>query len=153
MEINNYTDYLIYEDGRVFSKKSNKFLKPRLHRGGYQQVSLCKDGKSKNHYIHRLLGVHYIENPNNKPQIDHINRIKTDNRLCNLRWTTRSENCINKGLKKNNKSGHICISYIKNRKVWRFQKTVSNKKVTKYFNSLTDALCYKFIFMLKINAH
>ena len=153
MEINNYTDYLIYDDGRVFGKKRNRFLKPRLHRDGYQQVSLCKDGKSKNHYIHRLVGVHYIENPNNKPQIDHINRIKTDNRLCNLRWNTRSENCINKGLKKNNKSGHICISYIKNRKVWRFQKTVSNKKVTKYFNSLTDALCYKFIFMLKINAH
>ena len=153
MEINNYTDYLIYDDGRVFGKKRNRFLKPRLHRDGYQQVSLCKDGKSKNHYIHRLVGVHYIENPNNKPQIDHINRIKTDNRLCNLRWTTRSENCINKGLKKNNKSGHICISYIKNKKVWRFQKTVSNKKVTKYFKSLTDALCYKFIFMLKINAH
>ena len=153
MEINNYTDYLIYDDGRVFGKKRNRFLKPRLHRDGYQQVSLCKDGKSKNHYIHRLVGVHYIENPNNKPQIDHINRIKTDNRLCNLRWNTRSENCINKGLKKNNKSGHICISYIKNRKVWRFQKTVSNKKVTKYFKSLTDALCYKFIFMLKINAH
>jgi hypothetical protein len=150
MEIQGYSNYIVYDDGRIFSKKRNKFIKPRLHSGGYHQVSLCKDGKYKNHYIHRLVGVHYIDNPDNKPQIDHINRIRTDNRVCNLRWTTRSENCCNKGLKQNNKTGHICI--YKNHKRWRFQKTIPNKKITKYFNSLTDALCYKFIIMLKIKA-
>ena len=70
MEINNYPDYLIYEDGRVFSKKSNKFLKPFTNSRCYYRVKLCKNGKMKDYHIHRLIAEHYIPNPKNKKYVD-----------------------------------------------------------------------------------
>lgn len=48
-----------------------------------------------NKLLHRIVAELFIPNPNNKPEVDHINTIATDNRACNLRWVTRSENCTN----------------------------------------------------------
>jgi len=92
MEIQGFENYLIYSDGRVFSKKSNKFLKPRMNTTGYLIVDLSHGGKRKIYRNHRLIAIHYIPNPENKQMIDHINRNRNDNRLENLRWATRSEN-------------------------------------------------------------
>ena len=152
MEIIGYTEYLIYEDGRVWSKKSNKFLKPTTGGRGYKQVMLCNEGKHKRHSIHRLIALHYIPNPQNKPCVDHINRIKTDNRLENLRWATVSENGQNTIKQNNNTSGHKNISYSKSDNKWKFQKRINNKRTQKYFKSKIDCICYKFIFMLKVKA-
>ena len=151
MEIIGYTEYLIYEDGRVWSKKSNKFLKPGTNREGYKHVILYKEGKTKDHRIHRLVAEHYIPNRENKPCVDHINRIKTDNRIQNLRWATHSENQRNTIKQNNNTSGHKYISYNKRDKYWSFTKSINNKRTQKYFKTKTDALCYKFIMMLKNN--
>ena len=148
MEINNYTDYLIYNDGRVYNKKYNRFLKTGIFKTGYKYVKLSKQGKQKNHNIHRLIALHYIPNPQNKKCVDHINRIRTDNRLENLRWATDSENQQNRSFNKNNKSGHTNISYMKSRDSWVFQKRINNKRTVKHFKTKTDALCYKFIFIL-----
>ena len=149
MEIIGYTEYLIYEDGRVWSKKSNKFLKPTTGGIGYKQVMLCNEGKHKRHSIHRLIALHYIPNPQNKPCVDHINRIKTDNRLENLRWATVSENGQNRTINKDNTSGHKYICYDKQNNSWIFQKTINKKLTRKLFKSKIDCLCYKFIFILK----
>ena len=95
MEIQNYPNYLIYDDGRVYSKYYNRFLKPSKTSEGYYEVRLFKNKKSKHFTIHKLLGLHFIPNPDNKPCIDHINRKRTDNRLENLRWVTHSQNNSN----------------------------------------------------------
>lgn len=58
----------------------------------YLQVSLCKNGKSKIFRLHRLLALAFIPNPLNKPEVNHKNGIKTDNRLSNLEWATKPEN-------------------------------------------------------------
>ena len=152
MEIIGYENYLIYNDGRVFGKKSNKFLKPSSNGSGYKQVVLSKEGKSKTHRVHRLVAEHYIPNPENKKCVDHINRIRTDNRLENLRWATHSENNQNTNMSKNNTSGHQNIYYNKRDNNWKFTKGINNKLTQKNFKSKTDALCYKFIILLKIKS-
>lgn len=59
---------------------------------GYRRFSLYKDGKVKRAYVHRLVAESFIPNVENKPEIDHINTIRHDNRVENLRWVTRKEN-------------------------------------------------------------
>ena len=59
---------------------------------GYLILRLAKNGKHKNYKVHRLVAQAFIPNPENKPCIDHINGIVSDNRLENLRWTTHKEN-------------------------------------------------------------
>ena len=106
MEINNYQDYLIYRDGRVFNKRYNRFLKPCKNTHGYLRVDLCKNGKHKNFLNHRLVAIHYIDNPENKPCVDHIDGNKTNNNISNLRWVTKIENeNAFQPLKKTNTSG------------------------------------------------
>ena len=151
MEIIDYPNYLIYSDGRVFTKKSNRFLKPATYYTGYKYVNLCKNGKQKHFTIHRLIAIHYIPNPENKPCVDHINRNRSDNRIENLRWVSLSENEQNKGKKKNNTSGHTYIQYDKNRDRWIFRKIINGNLTFKRFKTKTEALCYKFICILKTN--
>ena len=71
-------------------------LKPGMDKGGYLRVGLCDGEKRKTFKVHRLVCEAYHENPDNKPQVNHINEIKTDNRACNLEWCTRKQN-INHG--------------------------------------------------------
>lgn len=61
---------------------------------GYRYISLSKDGKGRNYYIHVLLATAFIPNPERKPQINHRNGQKSDNRLENLEWVTLSEQMI-----------------------------------------------------------
>ena len=78
-------------DGLGRETKS-KILKGFISADGYAMVSLCKNGKKKHFQVHRLVAIAFIPNTENKPEIDHINTIPLDNRICNLRWVTRSEN-------------------------------------------------------------
>jgi len=76
---------------RPFIKKG-RILKPNPDGHGYVYVTLFKDGIRSRVKVHRLVANAFIPNPENKPEIDHINSIRDDNRLENLRWVTRSEN-------------------------------------------------------------
>ena len=150
MEVKGYPNYLIYPDGRVWSKKSNKFLIPIIVGKGYHSVKL--GNLSKQFQVHRLVATHYIPNPDNKSQVDHINRIKTDNRVENLRWVTQNENMMNRGILKNNKLGYKNISYCKKNKNYEYKKTINGVRYFKKFKTLKEALCYKYIFTLKMRA-
>jgi len=155
MEIQNYPNYLIYNDGRVFSKKNKRFLNPYKTKLGYLHIDLFNEEGRKVLKVHRLVAMHYIPNPENKPQVDHINRIRDDNRVENLRFVSNLENCNNTGEFSHNKSGYKNI-FFKNEKInkqkWIFSKKYNRKKTWKRFYTLSDALCYKYIFNLKIRA-
>jgi len=150
MEIIGYENYLIYDDGRVYNKKFNRFLKPITNSVGYKGVHLSKEGKSINKNVHRLVALHYINNPNNKRCVDHINRNKIDNRVENLRWATDFENSQNRTINKDNTSGYKNISYNKSSNYWEFSKLYRGKQIRKRFKSKIDCICYKFIIILMI---
>ncbi len=88
--------YQISNLGRVYSVKRGKFLKPGKHTDNYSQVNLYKNGKCKTYKIHRLVATAFIPNPMNYKEVNHINEVKSDNRVENLEWCDRSYN-INYG--------------------------------------------------------
>lgn len=92
VDIKGFEDYQITDDGRVWSKKTNKWLKTLVNSKGYLFIHLCNGGLVQNKLMHRLVAETFIDNPDNKPCIDHINTVKTDNRVENLRWCTNKEN-------------------------------------------------------------
>lgn len=69
-----------------------KILKFFPNKDGYWLVDLVKDRKKTRFQVHRLVALAFIPNPQNKPEVNHINEIKTDNRIENLEWATRTEN-------------------------------------------------------------
>ncbi len=71
---------------------NSKTISPRKNNFGYLEIRLSKEGKTRTKFIHRLLAMTYIKNTGNKPEVNHINVIKLDNRLDNLEWVTKSEN-------------------------------------------------------------
>ena len=74
--------------------RKERILKPRSNGKGYLRVSLCKSSsETKDFYIHRLVCEAFHENPMNRPDVNHINEDKSDNRACNLEWVTRKGNC------------------------------------------------------------
>lgn len=108
--------YSVSETGEVYSHKRGRFLRPVLCRGGYLMVTLYGPEGHVKTGVHRLVAMAYIDNPQNKETVDHINRIKTDNRVENLRWATPKEQMENIDLalrKENNLKG--CMKAVEKR--------------------------------------
>ena len=95
--------YEVSNLGRVSNYR--KVLKTYTLNSGYLAMKLVKDGGRKSVLLHRLVAEHFIPNPENKLEVNHINGDKTDNRVENLEWVTSSENkkhALNTGLKEYN---------------------------------------------------
>ena len=91
--------YRVSDDGRVLSLKRNnqKLVAQSLRTGGYRCVKLHRDGVSFHFSVARLVAAAFIPNPEGLPEVDHINRVRADNSVANLRWVTHSTNMQNRG--------------------------------------------------------
>lgn len=140
--IASHPEYEVSSAGEV--RRGGKVLKGRIQRG-YLRLQL---GRHNEQYIHRLVAEAFIPNPENKPEVDHINRVKTDNRIENLRWASRSENQENLNVQSNNKLGHKNIS------IWRqggyIVQIRRNKQpvYAKRFKDLDEAIMERDLFLL-----
>ena len=134
--------YEVSSAGEV--RHGQRVLKGRIQRG-YLRLQL---GRHNEQYIHRLVADAFIPNPENKREVDHINRVKTDNRVENLRWASRSENQENLNVQSNNKLGHKNIS------IWRrggYIVQIRRDGVAVYakrFKDLDEAIMERDLFLL-----
>jgi len=108
------------------NRKQERLLNPINRKDGYLGITLCKNGVRKSYLIHRLVAETFIPNPENKPEVNHKNGFKSDNRVENLEWVDRSENqkhAVKIGLKIMRKGED------------HSDATISNKVALEIFNS------------------
>jgi hypothetical protein len=82
----------LYIDGKLYNHKTKKFKKWTKDTNGYMKTQIWVDGKPKNVHQHRLIAEQFINNPENKKQVNHQHGLKDDNSIENLEWVTQSEN-------------------------------------------------------------
>lgn len=87
--------YLVSNAGDIYSIRSHKILKYNIDKDGYCYYVLCVNGERHTIKAHKLVAMAFIPKLDNKQALDHINGIRTDNRVENLRWVTNKENSNN----------------------------------------------------------
>ncbi len=135
----------VLQEGRMMSIQSFS--------DGYQYVTLWKDGKRRSHSMHRLIAAAYIPNPENKPEVNHKDGIKTNNYETNLEWVTSSENKIHAhktGLTNNSKGmEHRNAKFTDDQIRWirRLRGKVTNSLLAKIYgvdkSTISNILTYK----------
>ena len=141
--IPNYPNYSVTKDGKVWSHINNKFLKSNLNSLGYEYVNL--NCKSKT--IHRLVAITFIENIDNKKEVNHINGIKHDNRIENLEWCTRREN-----IKHSYKTGLRTYTDVQ-KKAFNRSKIILDTQTGIFYDSIMEAAKYYNVNMKTLHGY
>jgi hypothetical protein len=139
-----YEEYEVSTYGNV--RHGDKVLKRRLDTRGYPYVGLYHNPKQRNFTIHRLVAMMFIMNPDNLPQVDHIDRNKNNNHVSNLRWVSCELNMSNRGVMSNNKLGEKNISKAKYGYRVCIQRNSINTEKT--FKTLEEARAFRDSFLL-----
>lgn len=84
--------YSVTDDGKVWSERRNKFLATAISLKGYEHLTLHKDGERTNKMVHILVAEAFVDNPDGKPQVNHLDENKLNNKAENLEWVTPKEN-------------------------------------------------------------
>jgi len=161
-KINGYPDYIISNNGIVWSTKYGKVreMKPSLGKNGYKKVALCKDGIHKTMRIHVLVGIHFVGPRIGELTYDHYpDTTKTNNRADNIRLATKSQQAINQKLRITNKLGEKNISTYVDKKngrqyyevqIKRNKKVVFRKLLNKKKYTLEDAVKLRDDFLITL---
>lgn len=126
--------YMVTKTGKIWSNYTNKFLKLTTDKDGYSIFSLCKQGTRKMGKVHRVVAQTFIDNPDNKPQVNHIDGDKTNNQVNNLEWCTCSENQIHAysiGLKNRKGESHL-LNKLNEEDVLEIRRVYTTEKTSQY---------------------
>ena len=131
--LDDYPNYIITRDGKIYSKSYKKYLSTRIN-SGYEYVTLYNNSKKgKDLSVHYLVGKVYIPNPDNYPMLNHKNFDKKDNRIENLEWISYSENMKHFG----QKNGISVIKLDKDDNVIQTYNTIKDASVHNNISSRT----------------
>lgn len=128
-------EYLISSYGRVKTAKTGRILTPCVDARGYERIALFKHDRNRRFKVHRLVAETYIPNTENKPQVNHKDGNKRNNRVDNLEWATNAEN-FEHSVQNDLRKGHR--EYCENKKVAVVATNVQNGEEI-YFDSITAA--------------
>ena len=142
MNFKSYYDYDVYEDGRIWSNKSSKFLTQSI-RNNYMRVTLMINKKRITYSVHRLMGEVFLPNFNNLPTVEHKDQNKLNNSLFNLKWENLSNQSHNRGSMCNNTSGVKGVSYNKQSGKWIGRMMINGVRKQKYLDTKEKAILYR----------
>ena len=136
-------NYSASTDGEIRNDKTGRILKPTKHSCGYRTVYLGR--LNGPYYVHRIVAITFLGDFSNEKQVDHINGDKSDNRLENLRWLTRSENRMAYGYEKPNiaKQKKVKAENTKTNETIIFD---SRKECAEYFHCHSSKIKYDHVF-------
>jgi hypothetical protein len=137
--IDDYDNYSVSSFGRVRNDTTKRIKNCRL-RNTYYAVTLCKNGKMKTMNVHRLVAHAFIDNPNNKKCVDHINNDRLNNNIINLRYASYKENSQNKSISKCNTSSVKGVAWYKQTNKWKAYIKIDGININLgYFHNIEDA--------------
>lgn len=133
--------YEVSDHGNVRRKiggmgaKQGKVLQQKMYKTSrYYHICLSKNNKPKTYTVHRLVAKAFLLNPDNLPEVDHIDRNKLNNHISNLRWVSKSKNQANRNMMKTNTSGEMYIQIY-----YKVSFTRDGKHYQKSCNSMEEA--------------
>ena len=141
--IENFENYSVSTFGRIRNNNSNKFLKLQ-NKGGYLNIFLINNQIRKSFKVHRIVALTFIENPENKPEVNHKDKNKHNNHILNLEWNTRQENNIHRLL-------NITIKNINKKIIYRLDKETND--ILEKYESMENAAEWAVNLGLTKNIH
>lgn len=143
-KIDGFEVYEVSNTGSVRNSESGLILKQTLNTGGYPSVTLVTKEKRKCATIHRLVAAAFIQNPDNLPEVNHIDEDKTNNTVENLEWVTKKEN-MNHGTRTqraSEKKYKRVVQYSINGQPIKVWESVKEAEKNGFFHSAISACCY-----------
>ena len=132
-----FSKYSCSKSGKIRNNQTHCILSPYKRPSGYTRVYIKDDNKNqRSMYVHQLVALTWIPNPEDKPTVNHINKIVGDNRVENLEWATHQEQSDHK-IKFNKENNTSKINKNSNRGIWKCDPKTSQK--IKYYKTLNDA--------------
>lgn len=139
LPIKDFEMYEVSDTGLIWSNKTHQYLKPHPHEEGYLTVRLRNQHTVKWKYIHRLVGEAFIPKEEGREYIDHIDGVRDNNIVSNLRWCTKSENALFEPCIEKRRRTLASVKYYESLRRARRVVKVLCKETGYTYNSITQA--------------
>jgi len=139
-QIAGHANYYISNFGRVKNIQTERILRQRTEPNGYKRIQL----QGRNYYVHRLVALNFLENPDEKLLVDHIDNNKINNNVSNLRFATHSQNNMNSVKKEGTSSHYKGVGFHTKSNKWQAQIQINGQKIHigYYYDEDLAALAY-----------